>query len=194
MVNSSTFSDVSELSLYCEMLAKLVDQKSWGRITRADLILGAPQEVLSYMKSGEFKNAVWFSLISRAERPLMGLEARLEKNVTPHDILFEGIITFLDGLVVYKGLLKRVYDENPLHFLGRTVLARLEDTMQIVLEKATVGTGSLKGILRLKAFNLIFLNIFTLWIQDATPDQSKTLAALNIRLAQAEELAGYLGV
>ena len=183
-----------DLQAYFAHLTQMVCQKGWGRVTREDIVMGAPKILEPYFLAHPFKQGLWIYFIDHAESGLLEMQAALGPGVSPRDILFEGIVTFLDGLLLQKPLFQAVYEDGPLHLLSRPLLNRLEDTLQTILERATISTASVKGFLRLKALNLVFMNIFMVWLQDDTPDQSKMLACLDARLAQAEELAGFLGV
>ena len=183
-----------ETQTYFSKLEGLVQEKTWSRLTRQDLVPNAPQVMTPYLAQNDVKQAIFAFVISEGEKSLMDMTAGLRSGVSTKDLLFEGVVTFLDALLSFKPFLKMVYDENPMHLLSRSLLMRLEDVLQIILEQATISTASVKGLMRLKAFNLLFISVFMQWIQDATADQSITLASLDTRLAQAEELAGLLGI
>jgi hypothetical protein len=179
---------------YFAQLTQHVREKSWARLTREDIVNGAPPSLEPYFLAHPVKQALWIYLIDQAASQLNEAQASVGPGMSPKDVLFEGIVTFLDGLLPQKPLFQMVYEENPMHLLSRPVLLRVEDTLQTILERATISTASLKGFLRLKALNVVFISIFKVWLEDDTPDQSKMLSCLDARLAQAEELAGYLGV
>ncbi len=183
-----------ETQSYFFKLEKLTQEKTWSRLTRQDLFPNSPPVMAPYFAQRDVKQAILTFVISEGEKGLMDMTSGVSRGVSIRDLLFEGVVTFLDGLLPFKSFLKTIYEENPMHLLSRPLLTRLEDVLQIMLEQATISTASVKGLIRLKAFHLLFINVFMQWIQDTTADQSKTLASLDTRLAQAEELAGYLGI
>lgn len=183
----------ADLSALFQELTVVIHQKGWPRITSKDVYLSMVKvsgEEL-YIKS---KDDLLAFLIETAEKGLSPLKGKIDERTAVKDMLLEGVMSFLDELLPFKDFLSAVF----LNHLGSAVslqlLSRLENVMQIVLEMAHVKTSSLKGVLRVKALALVFINVFHVWLQDNTPEQAQVLALLDNRLAQAEEFAGYLGI
>ncbi len=61
-------------------------------------------------------------------------------------------------------------------------------SMRKVLESAHVQTAGCRGHLRIKGLCLIFTATFKIWLEDASEDMSRTMAALDQHLACAEML------
>lgn len=181
------------LSALFQELTLIIHRKGWARITAKDVYFSMVKlsgEEL-YIKS---KDDLLTFLIETAEKRVLPLKAKIDERTAVNDILLEGIMSFLDGLLPFKDFLSAVFLSHLRSAVSLQLLSRIESVMQIVLEMAHVKTSSLKGVFRVKALALIFINVFHAWLQDNTPEQGQVLALLDSRLAQAEEFAGYLGV
>jgi hypothetical protein len=65
--------------------------------------------------------------------------------------------------------------------------------MAWMLEAAGVSTAGLRGRLRVRALAVLYLSELRVFLRDDTEDLSKTMAALDRRLRQAEPWLGLGG-
>ena len=113
---------------------------------------------------------------------------------SPRDRLFDVLMRRFDALTPYKDGLAVILREGG----GGGVCAaicggrRLLRSMAWMLEAAGIGSGGIAGTLRTKGLAVVYLGAFMTWLRDDTEDMSRTMAALDRNLAQAERLANGL--
>jgi AcrR family transcriptional regulator len=66
-------------------------------------------------------------------------------------------------------------------------------SMAWMLEAAGLSTTGVKGALRVAGLSALYLRVLRVWAGDETPDQSKTMAALDHDLARAADWAERWG-
>lgn len=69
-------------------------------------------------------------------------------------------------------------------------LPHLGRSMAWMLEAAGIDTSGVKGAVRVAGLTLVYLNALRHWSRDDSADLSKTMAALDKSLSQAERCAG----
>ena len=66
------------------------------------------------------------------------------------------------------------------------------NSMSIILNSADISTNGITGTLKINGLAAIYLNTLRIWLKDETKDMSKTMAALDKSLSQADNLAVIL--
>ena len=61
-----------------------------------------------------------------------------------------------------------------------------------MLEAAGIPSDGIAGVLRVKGLGVIYLMVFRVWLTDDSADLSRTMAALDSRLRQAEQFSNSL--
>ena len=61
-----------------------------------------------------------------------------------------------------------------------------------MLEAAGIPSDGIAGVLRVKGLAVIYLMVFKVWLTDDSADLSRTMAALDARLRQAEQFSNSL--
>ena len=61
-----------------------------------------------------------------------------------------------------------------------------------MLEAAGIPSDGIAGALRVKGLAVIYLMVFKVWLTDDSADLSRTMAALDARLRQAEQFSNSL--
>lgn len=113
---------------------------------------------------------------------------------TVRDRLFYMLMQRLDVMQAHRaGVLALMR-----HLPGRPPLALLLDlatrrSMRWLLEAAGVRTHGLRGRLRVRGLEAVWLWGLRAWAADESPDLSKTMSAVDTALARAERLAGWIG-
>ena len=106
------------------------------------------------------------------------------------DEIFDIIMTKYDMLNSKKDGIRHIFKRrfpielvaNPKSYLN------LANSMKLVLNLAGVITNTPIGCLRVNILSGIFLNSFISWLNDDSPDMSKTMVSLDKGLKQAEAL------
>jgi AcrR family transcriptional regulator len=69
---------------------------------------------------------------------------------------------------------------------------RLLRSMAWMLEAAGIGSAGLNGRIRIKGLAVIYASVLPVWLRDDSDDLAKTMAALDRRLARAENIASMV--
>ena len=109
---------------------------------------------------------------------------------TMKDRLFEAIMIRLDILDKNKdaipSILRATIPGNPEAIAAGA--SDLRRAMAQILDLCGGSSGGICGQVKLSALGLIYLNVTRVWLRDETPDNGKTMAALDKALARAESM------
>lgn len=109
---------------------------------------------------------------------------------TIRDRLFELVMRRLDALAPHKAAVRALVRDLPRD--PAAVLCagpRFLNAMRWMAESAGVETGGIAGLLRIKGLTAVYLATLRAWLGDESADNTKTLAALDRALKQAEFFA-----
>lgn len=108
---------------------------------------------------------------------------------TPHDRLFDVIMTRFETLQPYRAGVKRIIEDLP-YEPGAAVFQILPtlSSQYWMLTAAGVNTEGLMGALRLPGAAATYASTFKVWLDDEDPGLAKTMAALDKRLRRGERL------
>jgi AcrR family transcriptional regulator len=126
------------------------------------------------------------------EAVLRGGEPDLEHD-SAHDRLFEAVMRRFEAMAPYRSGVAAIIEDgrrDPLAVLCGT--PRFLRSMAATLEAAGIASDGLGGLLRAKGLGLVYLQTMRVWLRDDTPDQSRTMAALDRALRRGESLCGSL--
>ena len=106
------------------------------------------------------------------------------------DEIFDIIMTKYDMLNSKKDGIRHIFKRTfPIELVASPKsYLNLANSMKLVLNLAGVITNTPIGCLRVNILSGIFLNSFISWLNDDSPDMSKTMVSLDKGLKQAEAL------
>ena len=106
------------------------------------------------------------------------------------DEIFDIIMTKYDMLNSKKDGIRHIFKRRfPIELVASPKsYLNLANSMKLVLNLAGVITNTPIGCLRVNILSGIFLNSFISWLNDDSPDMSKTMVSLDKGLKQAEAL------
>jgi ubiquinone biosynthesis protein COQ9 len=108
---------------------------------------------------------------------------------TPHDRLFDVIMTRFEALQPYRAGVKRIVED--LRYEPGAAIFQVLPTLSSqywMLTAAGVNVEGLMGALRLPGAAAIYAAAFRVWLDDEDPGLAKTMAALDKRLRRGERL------
>lgn len=117
-----------------------------------------------------------------------------DEDSSPRDRLFDILMRRFDALTPYRDGLAVILREGGGGGICAAICGgrRLLRSMAWMLEAAGIGSGGIAGRVRTKGLAAVYLGAFMTWLRDDTEDMSRTMAALDRNLAQAERLANSL--
>lgn len=108
----------------------------------------------------------------------------------PRDRMFEVLMSRFDALEPYKQAAKelsRMAPRDPK--LAGVIAMRLPQSMDLMLSLAGVKTGGLRAPLQRAGLVALWLHVARTWLKDESEDLSKTMAALDKALGDADSIA-----
>lgn len=170
---------------------RLAAERGWRDLGLADVAEAAGLSLAEAYAVLPSKSAILGLLSARTDEAVLdGWEAAGEGE-SRRDRLFDLLMRRFDALAPYRDGLRVILREAPSDPLS--VLAsgpRLIRAMSWMLEAVGIPTGGLRGAARVNALAFIYLAVSRTWIDDDSPDLSRTMAALDRALNRAERVLG----
>jgi len=166
----------------------LAAEKGWRATTRADIAGRADLSLAEMYRLFPSKEAVLDALSRRVDAEVLA-EGRADEGDPPRDRLFDVLMRRFDALAPYKAGLRAIWREeagSPLSAVEH--LPRIRRSMGWMLEIAGLPADGISGLLRTKGLTLVWLSVLRVWLVDDSADLSRTMAALDSRLRQAEDI------
>jgi AcrR family transcriptional regulator len=167
---------------------KLIAGRGWRNVALADIAAASGLSLAQLYAIFPSKGAVLRAFELRInEQTLAG---GTDATDTVRDRLFELVMRRLDALAPHKTAVRALLRDLP----RDPVVAlcggpRFLGAMRWMAEAAGVDTEGIGGLLRIKGLAAVYLTTLRAWLNDETTDNSKTLAALDRALKQAEFFA-----
>ena len=166
----------------------LIAGRGWRNLSLADIAAAAgltPAQLYAVYPS---KRAVLGAFERRINEQTLSGAVNAEESV--RDRLFDVIMRRLDALAPHKPAIRALARDLPwdpvVTLCGGP---RFLNAMRWMAEAAGVETGGIGGLLRVKGLAAVYLCTLRAWLNDDSPDNAKTLAALDRALKQAEFFA-----
>jgi AcrR family transcriptional regulator len=173
-----------------DALMALAAERPWDEISLTDVADRASISLIQFRDCFPSKGAVLGAFSRRIDRIVLeGTTSDLDRE-SAKDRLFDVLMRRFDALAPYKKALRHINDwamREPI------ALARLNDllivSLRFMLEAAGLNTEGPLGALKLQGLALVWARVVIVWLNDETPDQARTMAALDKEL---ERGAGFV--
>lgn len=168
----------------------LAAERGWSGLSLAEIAAEAKLPLSKVYPHFASKQEILAAFSRRIDAAVLAEELDADDlEESARDRLFDVMMRRFDALQPHKAALANIlYDglRNPLDGLaGAPQLAR---SLRWMLEAAGIGTGGVKGALRVKGLAAIYLATLRVWLRDDSPDLAKTMATLDGHLRRAESL------
>ncbi|HYC05996.1 MAG TPA: TetR/AcrR family transcriptional regulator [Azospirillaceae bacterium] len=167
----------------------LAAERGWRDIGMADIAGRVGLSLNELRRQYPSKGALLDGLARRVDEAVLA-GGPADADERPRDRLFDVMMRRFDALVPYREGLRAVARDvgaDPLSALGTA--RQLRRSMDWMLETARVGSSGLWGMAQARGLLLVHLSVLRVWFEDDSPDLARTMAALDARLRQAEELS-----
>jgi AcrR family transcriptional regulator len=171
----------------------LAAERGWHRLRLSDIAdaLGVPED--AFRRRYPYKASVLMACAMQVEREATSEPPDFEPEDSVRDRLFELLMQRLDLLTPYKQGVEAILRDLP----GEPAVVAMSgpDTMRLmagILEQAGVSAAGPIGCLRCKGLAAIWLSTLREWSRDDSPDNARTMAALDAHLRRVEPLARML--
>lgn len=167
---------------------------AWRRVTLGDIAREAGLSLAQLHEHYPSKVAILGAYVDRIDRAMLaGIEPELAEEPA-RDRLFDAVMRRFDAMAAEREGLRALAREalcDPC--LGLWAACRLERSLCLMLEAASLGAGGARGFVRRKGLGLIYLAVLRVWLGDESEDLARTMAALNRHLARVDDLIAGLG-
>lgn len=167
----------------------LVDERSWSRLTMAEVADYAGVSLVDAYEAFPTKLALLAGLVTGTDREMLRGGAT-ESLDSPRDRLFDLLMRRFDSLQARRSGLTALIRQLPRDPIAAlTIAVALGNSLAWILEAAGVSAQGPMGMLRIKGLGLVYLNALRVWMQDDSPDMARTMAAVDKGLSRAERAA-----
>lgn len=167
----------------------LIAGRGWRTLSLADIAAATGLTLAQLYAVFPSKLAVLEAFERRInEQTLSGGTAAADESI--RDRLFDLVMRRLDALAPHKPAIKALIRDLPWDpAVALCTGPRFLNAMRWMAESAGMETGGIGGMLRVNGLAAVYLAALQAWLGDDSPDNTKTLAALDRALKQAEFFA-----
>jgi ubiquinone biosynthesis protein COQ9 len=175
-----------------DALLALAAVQGWRDTTMADVAARSGLSLAELLPRHPSKESLLAAYMQRLDGAMLGGETADANGAgdDARDRLFDTIMRRLDAMTAHKNALRNIFRELPYSPISACGLAvgPFSRSTRWMLAAAGLDGGGLVAEVRRRGLGLIYLAALRVWLDDDTQDSSKTMAALDRRLRQAESL------
>ena len=168
---------------------KLAATRGWRELSLAEIATAAKVPLPELGELFASKSAILAAWSARIDAEVLKLaEAEDMSGESARDRLFDVLMLRIDAMTPQKSALiaiARDLRRDPVAALS--LIAPMMQAFGWMLEAAGVDSSGLRGALRVRGLALIWSRVLPVWLGDGE-DMAKTMAELDRRLRQAEDL------
>ncbi|HVJ53056.1 MAG TPA: helix-turn-helix domain-containing protein [Aliidongia sp.] len=164
---------------------RLAAERPWQALSLAEIADAAELGVVELYRLLSSKAAILREFSRRVDAAALAVATDPEER--PRDRLFDILMRRFDALAPYKPALRRmVADTRRLRFDPIPMALCLPRSMGWMLEAAHISSTGIAGAVRVKVLCLAYLSVLRTYLDDESPDLTRTMAALDRALRRAE--------
>ncbi len=171
---------------------QLAAMAGWRNVTLYDIARESGLEVAAVVDAVGDRMGVIRHLAARADQAMLAAVDDDWPDESVRDRLFTLLIARFDHLKGHREGLRAVLSSLPTDPGDAFVLMAGpgQRAMRLAMEAAGVSTAGIMGALRVKALGMAYARTFRTFLDDDSPDLSRTMAALDTSLSRLDRLAG----
>lgn len=168
---------------------KLAASRGWHELALADIAEAAKVSLPELAQLFPTKAAILAAWSRRVDaQVLAAAEAEDLSGEAARDRLFDVLMLRFDALAPQKPALRNIARDLARDPVAAAALLRPAlQSLGWMLEAAGIDASGLRGALRVRGLALVWAAAFRVWLEDGE-DQAKTMAELDRRLRQGEDL------
>jgi AcrR family transcriptional regulator len=168
----------------------LVGERGWQAMSLVDVARRADVPLVECYRAIPDKVSLLCRLLAATDEAMLA-GGPTDPNEATRDRLFEVVMRRFDALQSRREGMVEILRALPFDPVSNVaLLPRLARSLTWMLQTAGIDTSGVPGSLRIKALGVVYLYALRAWIDDETPDMSRTMAALDKALRRAEQVAG----
>jgi AcrR family transcriptional regulator len=171
----------------------LAGEKGWRATTMADIAARAEITLAEIYRVFPAKSDILKGFTRQIDEAVLAVGPDEDDGESPRDRLFDVMMRRFDALTPYRSGLDSISRDLRADPVAASVHScALRRSLAWMLEAAGIPSDGIAGILRVKGLAVIYLMVFRVWLTDDSADLSRTMAALDSRLRQAEQFSNSL--
>lgn len=169
----------------------LAAERGWRGLALADIAHRANVSMTDLVDRFSGKTAILDAYARSIDRRMM--EGTIEAEENPRDRLFDVVMRRFEAMAPDRRALAIILRDTGTDPWAMACGARrFTRSMALALETAGISTSSLIGLARIEGLAAVHLYVMKVFLDDDSPDLSKTMTALDKALRQAESAAAAL--
>ena len=171
----------------------LAARRRFEDVTIRDIAAEAGVTLADFRDAFPSRGAVLGGLNRRIDREVLQTGLGELASSPARDRLFDVLMRRLDAMAPYRDGLREINgwlrrDPGALMAMNRLTL----NSMRFMLEAAEIDADGPAAGVKLQGLALAWSRVVTIWLDDAGPDYSRTMAALDRELSRGQRLVGGL--
>ena len=172
----------------------LAEREGWRKASLAAIAAEAGMPLHALYAEFRSRAAILAGLMARTDKAVLAEAPAADAEESPRDRLFEVLMRRFDAMKPHRSGLRAIArdlgSDPPAALCSAPAFLR---SMAWMLEAAGLSSAGLRGRVRVRALAILYLCVLRVFVRDETEDLSKTMAALDRRLRQAEPWLGFAG-
>ena len=184
--------DIDAVDRVIDTALALAAEDGWRQLTMSRIATGAGLPLTEIYRHFPTKSAILDGVTRRIDAAMLD-GGPGDEGDSVRDRIFDLLMRRFDALNAHRsGIVAIVKDlpKDPAAALPQ--LTALQRAMAWTLDLAGDAPDGLLGQIKVRALGLVYLLVLRTWMDDDSPDMAKTMAALDRRLSQAEQFAGFV--
>ena len=176
-----------------ESALKLAAERGWARVGLGDIAEAAGVSLAEMRDHFSSKRAIVAAYTARIDREVLAARDPEMEGRPATERLFDVLMKRFDLLNAHKegvGAILRSCPTDPEAILCGPVTLRR--SMRWMLEAAGLSSAGLRGRLRVKALEALYLSMLPVWLRDDSEDMARTMAVLDRRLGRLDNMTRSL--
>jgi len=171
----------------------LAAEDGWRRLTMATIAERAGVPLNEALRVHGSRNAVLRAMGEHVDAAMLEEALGFTEQDGPRDRLFDMIMRRFDALARWRAGLAAIIRDLPAD--PGTFMVSMQGvyhSMGLALEAAGLSADGFGGLASRKGLAAVYLSTMRVWVKDDTPDQARTMAALDKGLDRAESVVGTI--
>jgi AcrR family transcriptional regulator len=176
-----------------DAMLKLAAERRFEDIAIREIAAEAGVSLADFRDAFPSKGATLAGFSRRIDRAVLATPLGELANSSARDRLFDVLMRRLDAMAPYRSALRGIsawVRRDPSALLAMNQLT--VNSMRFMLEAAEIESDGPAGAVKVQGLAFAWARVFAIWLEDAPPDFSKTMAALDRELTQGDRLVAGL--
>lgn len=179
--------------LFAEAMA-LVAEEGWERFGLTDLARRTGKRLAEVQAVMPSREHLLHRLSTRLDRAMLDVAATSLDELDPRERIFDLVMRRMDAAKPYRAAMIRMRNASRRDpALQRAALCGVDRASRLLLDASRAGFRGLQACAARQLLSLLLLRVGQVWLDDDTDDLGRTMAELDKRLGQLQQLARWSG-